>query len=190
MRGIKYVGAHFFISVWYYLQVGFNMRKVSKGNVTIKLWDLGGQPRFRSMWERYCRGVSAIVYVSPFEFFNKCPVCISWPLPCFLQLALWRLLECVIMSAFEHTISEGGDLLYGSYVVDAADRDNINNSRMELHDLLNKSSLGGIPLLVLGNKIDKPEAISKPALIDQMYDVLLFRTSLLIVLLPLIICRF
>lgn len=31
--------------------------------VTIKLWDLGGQPRFRSMWERYCRGVSAIVYV-------------------------------------------------------------------------------------------------------------------------------
>jgi hypothetical protein len=24
-------------------------------------WDLGGQPRFRSMWERYCRGVNAIV---------------------------------------------------------------------------------------------------------------------------------
>jgi len=43
------------------LQVGFNMRKVTKGNVSIKLWDLGGQPRFRSMWERYCRGVSAIV---------------------------------------------------------------------------------------------------------------------------------
>ncbi|DBA96453.1 hypothetical protein WJX77_002454 [Trebouxia sp. C0004] len=43
--------------------VGFNMRKVTKGAVTIKLWDLGGQPRFRSMWERYCRGVQAIVYV-------------------------------------------------------------------------------------------------------------------------------
>lgn len=42
-------------------QVGFNMRKVTKGNVTIKLWDLGGQRRFRTMWERYCRGVSAIV---------------------------------------------------------------------------------------------------------------------------------
>ncbi|RDY09265.1 ADP-ribosylation factor-like protein 8a [Mucuna pruriens] len=27
--------------------VGFNMKKVTKGNVTIKLWDLGGQPRFR-----------------------------------------------------------------------------------------------------------------------------------------------
>ncbi|KAG0216618.1 ADP-ribosylation factor-like protein 8B [Mortierella sp. GBA43] len=43
--------------------VGFNMRKVTKGNVTMKLWDLGGQPRFRSMWERYCRGVNAIVFV-------------------------------------------------------------------------------------------------------------------------------
>uniref|UniRef100_A0A8C8ZL24 ARF like GTPase 8B n=1 Tax=Prolemur simus TaxID=1328070 RepID=A0A8C8ZL24_PROSS len=40
--------------------VGFNMRKVTKGNVTIKIWDIGGQPRFRSMWERYCRGVNAI----------------------------------------------------------------------------------------------------------------------------------
>ena len=44
-------------------QVGFNMRKVTKGAVTIKMWDLGGQPRFRSLWERYCRGVQAIVYV-------------------------------------------------------------------------------------------------------------------------------
>jgi GTPase SAR1 family protein len=26
-------------------------------------WDLGGQPRFRTMWERYCRSVSAIVFV-------------------------------------------------------------------------------------------------------------------------------
>ena len=42
-------------------QVGFNMRKVTKGNVTIKLWDLGGQRRFRTMWERYCRGVTAIL---------------------------------------------------------------------------------------------------------------------------------
>ncbi|SJX61629.1 related to ARL1-ADP-ribosylation factor [Sporisorium reilianum f. sp. reilianum] len=43
--------------------VGFNMRKVRSGNTTLKVWDIGGQPRFRSMWERYCRGVSAIVFV-------------------------------------------------------------------------------------------------------------------------------
>ncbi|XP_022894203.1 ADP-ribosylation factor-like protein 8c isoform X1 [Olea europaea var. sylvestris] len=95
--------------------VGFNMRKVTKGNVTIKLWDLGGQRRFRSMWERYCRGVSAILYV-----------------------------------------------------VDAADRDSIPISRTELHDLVNKPTLTGIALLVLGNKIDKSEALSKEALVDQL----------------------
>ncbi|KAE9466250.1 hypothetical protein C3L33_01832, partial [Rhododendron williamsianum] len=95
--------------------VGFNMRKVTKGNVTIKLWDLGGQRRFRGMWERYCRGVSAIVYV-----------------------------------------------------VDAADRDSVPISRTELHELLTKPSLSGIPLLVLGNKIDKSEALSKQALVDQL----------------------
>ena len=44
-------------------QVGFNMKKITKGGVTIKMWDLGGQPRFRSLWERYCRGVQAIVFV-------------------------------------------------------------------------------------------------------------------------------
>ena len=53
------------------------MRKVTKGNVTIKLWDLGGQPRFRSMWERYCRAVSAIVYETNFlsSGFDTC-VCV------------------------------------------------------------------------------------------------------------------
>ncbi|KAK4524663.1 hypothetical protein GAYE_SCF05G2565 [Galdieria yellowstonensis] len=43
--------------------VGFNLRKVRKGGVTLKVWDLGGQQRFRSMWERYCRGVHVIVFV-------------------------------------------------------------------------------------------------------------------------------
>ena len=39
------------------------MRKVTKGKVTMKFWDIGGQPRFRSMWERYCRGVNVLVFV-------------------------------------------------------------------------------------------------------------------------------
>ncbi|KAK0745877.1 P-loop containing nucleoside triphosphate hydrolase protein [Schizothecium vesticola] len=43
--------------------VGFNMKRVQKGHVTLKCWDLGGQPRFRQMWERYCRGVNAIVFI-------------------------------------------------------------------------------------------------------------------------------
>jgi len=43
--------------------VAFNFRRVRKGNVTWKIWDVAGQPKFRSMWERYCNGVDAIVFV-------------------------------------------------------------------------------------------------------------------------------
>ncbi|KAK9455658.1 P-loop containing nucleoside triphosphate hydrolase protein [Dipodascopsis uninucleata] len=43
--------------------IGFSMKKVKKGRVTLKCWDLGGQPRFRSMWERYCKGVNAILFI-------------------------------------------------------------------------------------------------------------------------------
>ncbi|OQR69431.1 ADP-ribosylation factor protein 8B-A-like [Tropilaelaps mercedesae] len=95
--------------------VGFNMRKITKGNVTIKMWDIGGQPRFRSMWERYCRGVNAIVYM-----------------------------------------------------VDAADRDKIEPARNELHTLLDKPQLAGIPVLVLGNKRDLPGALDEKDIIEQM----------------------
>ncbi|KAF4577115.1 hypothetical protein EYR40_009524 [Pleurotus pulmonarius] len=43
--------------------VAFNFRKVRKGNVTMKIWDVAGQPKFRTMWERYCNGVDAILFV-------------------------------------------------------------------------------------------------------------------------------
>ncbi|XP_065178609.1 ADP-ribosylation factor-like protein 8B-A [Sycon ciliatum] len=95
--------------------VGFNMRKVSKGNVTIKLWDIGGQPRFRSMWERYCRGVNCIVYM-----------------------------------------------------VDSADQEKLDASRNELHNLLEKPQLQGIPILVLGNKKDLPNALDEKDLIARL----------------------
>ena len=39
------------------------MKTVQKGSVAIKFWDMGGQPRFRINWERYCRGVNAIIFV-------------------------------------------------------------------------------------------------------------------------------
>ncbi|KAF3796784.1 ADP-ribosylation factor-like protein 8B [Nymphaea thermarum] len=61
-----------------------------------------------------------------------------------------------------------GNVTIKLYVVDAADRDSIPISKSELLELLTKPSLNGIPLLVLGNKIDKSEALSKQALVDQM----------------------
>lgn len=39
------------------------MRNIKKGGVQIKLWDLGGQARFRESWEKYCRGADGIVFV-------------------------------------------------------------------------------------------------------------------------------
>ncbi|KAJ3276875.1 Anaphase-promoting complex subunit 1 [Terramyces sp. JEL0728] len=91
--------------------VGFNMRKVTKGSVVMKLWDLGGQARFRGMWERYC--VNAIVYV-----------------------------------------------------VDAADHAKLPSAKTELHSLIERPVLRGIPLLILGNKNDLPEALKVDDLIE------------------------
>lgn len=52
--------------------------------------------------------------------------------------------------------------------MDAADWDSVAISKAELHDLLTKPSLYDIPVLILGNKIDKSEALSKQALVDQL----------------------
>ncbi|RDW85229.1 hypothetical protein BP6252_02819 [Coleophoma cylindrospora] len=95
--------------------VGFNMKRVQKGHVTLKCWDLGGQPRFRSMWERYCRGVNAIVFI-----------------------------------------------------VDSADTEALPVAKEELHELLEKPVLEGIPLLVLGNKSDLEEKLSVDELIEAL----------------------
>lgn len=91
------------------------MKRVQKGHVTLKCWDLGGQPRFRSMWERYCRGVNAIVFI-----------------------------------------------------VDSADAAALPVAKEELHNLLQKPVLDGIPLLVLGNKNDLNEALSVDEIIEAL----------------------
>ena len=123
------------------------MRKVTKGSVTIKLWDLGGQPRFRSMWERYCRGVNAIVYV-PRTRPTRIVVS-SFP----LRSAQPRMLS---LSVFATADSRPNALGFGRrmrqllrrYVCDSADHDSIEVAKNELHDLMKKPALANIPLLV------------------------------------------
>lgn len=53
-------------------------------------------------------------------------------------------------------------------MVDAADADKLEASRGELHSLLDKPQLMGIPVLVLGNKRDLPNALDEKELIDRM----------------------
>lgn len=54
------------------------------------------------------------------------------------------------------------------YVVDAADKEALPTATEELHDLVSKRSLDGIPLLVLGNKSDLPNKLSVDELIEAM----------------------
>ncbi|KAF7314201.1 Nucleoside triphosphate hydrolase protein [Mycena kentingensis (nom. inval.)] len=95
--------------------VGFIFRKVRKGNVTLKIWDVAGQPKFRTMWERYCHGADAIVFI-----------------------------------------------------VDSADPEKFNTARFELHQLLSQPALGGVPLLVLGNKNDLEASVPVKDLIRDL----------------------
>lgn len=55
-----------------------------------------------------------------------------------------------------------------SYVVDAADKEALPVAKEELHALLEKPVLDGIPLLVLGNKSDLPEKLSVDELIEAL----------------------
>eukprot|EP00922_Rhytidocystis_sp_ex-Travisia-forbesii_P054061 GHVS01080206.1.p1 GENE.GHVS01080206.1~~GHVS01080206.1.p1 ORF type:complete len:193 (+),score=28.06 GHVS01080206.1:146-724(+) len=50
------------------------------------------------------------------------------------------------------------------FMVDATDRDRFNEAREELNHLLESQELSNIPFVVLGNKIDKPQAASEEEL--------------------------
>lgn len=54
------------------------------------------------------------------------------------------------------------------YMVDAADPEKVEASKTELHSLLDKPQLHGIPVLVLGNKRDLPGALNEKDLIERM----------------------
>ena len=53
-------------------------------------------------------------------------------------------------------------------MVDSADLEKIEAARNELHNLLEKPQLQGIPVLVLGNKRDLPGALDENGLIQRM----------------------
>lgn len=59
-------------------------------------------------------------------------------------------------------------IIVNRYMVDAADLDKMEASRNELHSLLDKPQLNGIPVLVLGNKRDLPGALDETGLIERM----------------------
>jgi ADP-ribosylation factor-like protein 8 len=54
------------------------------------------------------------------------------------------------------------------YVVDAADSAKLDASKREFKALLEKPQLSSIPILVLGNKNDLPEALTAEQLIQVL----------------------
>jgi len=51
--------------------VGLNVKMVKKEGVAMKVWDLGGQERFRAEWGRYTQGCDAIVFVVDSSDFDR-----------------------------------------------------------------------------------------------------------------------
>ncbi|KAM9395679.1 small COPII coat GTPase SAR1A isoform 1-T1 [Salvelinus alpinus] len=50
------------------------------------------------------------------------------------------------------------------YMVDSADHERLQEAKIELDALLTDDTISNVPVLILGNKIDRPEAISEDAL--------------------------
>jgi ADP-ribosylation factor-like protein 8 len=126
--------------------VGFNMRKVRSGNTTIKVWDIGGQPRFRSMWERYCRGVSAIVFV----------VDSSVPLPSSTskQTAASASTSPPAHSDAPPSAAASAQKVDAATGASTASPSAWTVATEELHALIERPHLAGVPLLVLATKND------------------------------------
>ena len=178
--------------------VGFNMRKHTKGSVTIKLWDLGGQVSSLQSPVRHtdyaaatCPGPCQAVHVfrkqqvhgkpvscqlcklnaalaaMPPTLHQRCMSCmLCRPATSFI---FNQLVICCLQPRFRsmwERYCRGVQAIV--YVVDSADHDTFDQARQELHDLLAKPSLARIPLLVLGNKNDLPDALSTNQIIEHL----------------------
>jgi ADP-ribosylation factor-like protein 8 len=54
-------------------------------------------------------------------------------------------------------------------VLDSADLSRVQEAKQEMAQLLDKPLIAGIPLLVLGNKNDLPNALTVDQIISEMY---------------------
>ena len=43
--------------------IGYNLEEISLNNVKIKVWDLSGQQRMRSVWKHYFESINGVIFV-------------------------------------------------------------------------------------------------------------------------------
>ena len=43
--------------------LGLDIQTFQKGNVTLNLWDLGGQVQYRTEWGQYAQGTDTVIFV-------------------------------------------------------------------------------------------------------------------------------
>lgn len=153
---------------------GFQMHQIRAGSSNLRVWDLGGQARYRPLWARYCQGVAAIVYV----------VDASLPLPRSYSSKSEPLRRTQALQPPD-PVEEAHSLLApedddesarGSSAVATApsspagsDSENAwNLATEELFLLLQRPQLAGIPLLVVATKNDLPGAAGVDDVIQVM----------------------
>ena len=54
------------------------------------------------------------------------------------------------------------------YVVDSSDRERVSESRAELEGILSEPAMYGVPVVIVANKQDLPNALSPAQLIDKL----------------------
>lgn len=117
------------------------------GNVKFTTFDLGGHAQARRLWRDYCT-----LPVSRIRSSSLCAVLCT-------------------DDAFLQTVPEVSGIVF---LVDAKDHERLEESKAELDALLAMEELKSTPFVILGNKIDHPDAISE----DQLRSVLgLYQTT-------------
>jgi GTP-binding protein SAR1 len=117
------------------------------GNVKFTTFDLGGHAQARRLWRDYCT-------LPPSRSFPSS----LYPVLC-------------TDDGFLRTVPEVSGIVF---LVDAKDHERLEESKAELDALLAMEELKNTPFVILGNKIDHPDAISE----DQLRSVLgLYQTT-------------
>ncbi|KAB5593683.1 putative effector protein [Ceratobasidium theobromae] len=122
--------------------VAFNLRKVRKGNVTFKIWDVAGMSRAHVL---VAHKISSLNQVNQSLGICGRDIVMVWMPSC---------------ESHSHGINKSNSFA-------RLKTDKLESAGFELHSLLDHQPLAGVPLLVLGNKNDLAEHAPVDELILQ-----------------------